>query len=462
MSEGARHGASFRDPSGRIVRYGDSILRTVTKSYAAEYDHLMQSGLYDSLVADRLLIPHAEVEADVCGPEGCHRVLDPETIPFISYPWGWSFSQLRDAALLTLEVAWRALDHGMVLKDASAFNVQFIGARPVFIDTLSFDIYEDGKPWQAYQQFCEHFLAPLQIEGRIDPTLSQLFRTNLNGVPLALASKLLPLRTRFMPGTALHIHAHARAQKRYEHAGDAARSIRVTKQGLYALIDSLRSTINRIPWSPPETEWGDYYADTNYTDSAMAAKAETVRELLAAVGPSSVWDLGANTGRFSRIAAEMGAYTVAIDIDPVAVDTAYREARARGDERLLPLRVDLMNPTPALGWALEERMSLVERGRPDALLALALVHHLAIGQNVPLDWIARFFSTLSDHLVIEFVPKSDTQVQRLLQSREDIFPNYTREGFEEAFGARYTVRETRAVEGSERTLYLMDRRDDVE
>ena len=456
-AQASPHGSSFRDPSGRIVRYGDTLYRTVSASYAQHYDYLMSSGLYQSLTADRLLVSHAEVDIPPQCESDPYRVLLPEAIPFISYPWGWSFTQLQDAALLTLEVAWRALEHGMVLKDANAFNVQFIGSRPIFIDTLSFEVYEEGEPWVAYQQFCEFFLAPLELEARIDPSLAQLFRTNLSGVPLGLASKLLPLKTRFMPSTALHIHAHARAQKRYEHAGDAARGVRVSKHNMFALLDSLRTAVKRIPWSPPQTEWGDYYSDTNYSASAMAAKEESVRELLGAVSPATVWDLGANTGRFSEIAADLGAYTIALDIDPVAIDSAYRKLRSRSDERILPLRMDLMNPTPSLGWALGERMALTERPRPDALLALALVHHLAIGQNVPLDWIAQFFSTLSDNLVIEFVPKSDSQVQRLLQSREDIFPQYTQAGFEQAFSQRYSIRRSVPVAGSERTLYLMER-----
>jgi ribosomal protein L11 methylase PrmA len=458
MTEPRVHGASFRDPSGHVFSVEGKLFRSVSPAYAAHYDLLMTSGLYDSLVLGGRLVAHEEVDTAAPANERIYRILEPEVIPFISYPWEWSFSQLKDAALLTLDIAWSALEHGMVLKDASAFNVQFLGTQPIFIDTLSFDTYVEGQQWQAYRQFCEHFLAPLELQARVNPSLSGLLRINLDGVPLGLAARLLPRSTLFRPSTLLHIHSHARAQRAYADSQGQARRATMTKRSLFALVDSLRSAVENCTWSAVGTEWADYYEETNYSDDAALCKIRAVEDFVAQVAPRHVWDLGANTGRYSRIASASGAYTVAFDIDPAAVDRAYRESRGKGEGLLLPLVLDLMNPTPNLGWALSERASFIDRGRPDAVLALALVHHLAIAQNVPLNRVAGFFAEIAPWLLIEFVPKTDSQVRRMLASREDIFPDYSVEGFEQAFSAHFDIEEEHPVWDSERALYTMRRR----
>jgi ribosomal protein L11 methylase PrmA len=455
MPESSPLGASFRDPSGRVYRVDGAIVRTVSPSYAEHYELLQSSGLYEALTSGGTMVPHTEEE-----PAGefadAFAVIRPQVVPYISYPYEWAFSQLREAALLTLKIADAALDHGMVLKDASAYNVQFFGSRPVFIDTLSFERYVPGEPWIAYRQFCEHFLAPLAVMSFTDVRLSALLRSDLEGIPLDLASALLPGSTKLRPGIAMHVHAHARAQARYADEGGSAAKAQMTETAMRGLVDSLRSTVKGLSWEPPKTEWGDYYGDTNYSEQAIEAKSRIVEEFLQVASPQTVWDLGANTGRFSRLASDRGSYTVAFDIDPAAVEKAYRDARERHDEKLLPLRMDLMNPSPDLGWRLAERDSFSRRGRPDLVLALALAHHLAISRNVPLPSLAEFAAGLSDRLVIEFVPKSDSQVRRLLASRPDIFPEYSREGFEAAFAARFRILEARDVPETERTLYLME------
>ncbi len=457
MTDTRWHGASFRDPSGYVFTHDGELYRTVTEGFADHYDQMANSGLVGDLTERGWLVRHEEVDPRTVGMSDVYRVLKPERIPFISYPWEWCFSQLRDAALLTLDIAWAALEHDMVLKDASAFNVQFVGSRPVFIDTLSFQSYVEGEPWPAYRQFCQHFLAPLELRSRVHPALAKLSQVNLDGVPLDLASTLLPRRTLFSPSVALHIHAHSRAQEHYSDSGGEARKAKVSQRSLFALLDSLRSAVRRTRWAPVGTTWADYYSQNNYVDEAMSCKVDQVSSFLDRVAPASVWDLGANDGRFSRMASERGAYTVAFDMDPAAVEKAYRQGCASGDCRILPLVMDLMNPTPQLGWNLEERESFLERGSPDVVLALALVHHLAIAQNVPLPRIAEFFAGLSDRLVIEFVPKSDSQVQRMLASRTDIFSDYDQAGFERAFSRYFHVESAAPVSKCDRVLYFMRR-----
>ena len=446
--------ASFRDPSGFLFSRDGVLYRQVNRRYEKEYARFMESGLYDRLVKAGLLVPHVEAEQDSATPEA-YKIIQPEHVPFISYPYEWSFGQLKDAALATLSIQRRALKVDMSLKDASAYNIQFLRGKATLIDTLSFEMYKEGQPWVAYRQFCQHFLAPLALMAVRDVRLNQLLRVYIDGVPLDLASGLLPASTRFNFGLLTHIHLHATAQRRYSGAEVKSRAATMSRQAMTGLIDSLDSAIRKLEWKPGGTEWGNYYDITNYSDAAFEHKKELVREWSARVKPSLVWDLGANNGVFSRVAGESNAFVVSSDIDPTAVEQNYRQVKRDKAENLLPLLIDLTNPSPSIGWSNEERDSFGGRGPADMVLALALIHHLAISNNVPLLQVADFFASVGKWLVIEFVPKSDSQVQKLLVSREDIFPNYTREGFEAAFQQRFKIVEAINVRESERVLYLM-------
>lgn len=450
--------ASFRDPSGFLFTSNGVLYRQINRTYAEDYARLMNSGLYDKLVKAGLLIPHVESDQLPAQPNAAFKVIQPEQVSFISYPYEWSFSQLKDAALATLSIQKRALKSEMSLKDASAYNLQFVRGKATLIDTLSFEIYKEGEPWVAYRQFCQHFLAPLALMTYRDVRLSQLLRVYIDGLPLDLVSDLLPAKTKFNFGLLTHIHIHAGAQKRYSDKAVAPHSntARVNKQALIGLIESLENTIGKLSWKPAGTEWGDYYENTNYTDSAFEHKKQLVHEWTAEKNPSLVWDLGGNTGLFSREAASSGAFTVSFDIDPAAVEQNYRIVKTKKEQNILPLVLDLTNPSPALGWDNNERSSFGARGPVEMALALALIHHLAISNNVSLPQLANFFAARCKWLVIEFVPKSDSQVKRLLASRKDIFPNYTKEGFEEAFKKHFKIYRTESVKHSERHLYLME------
>jgi len=454
-------GASFRDPSGFLYADGGILYRQVNRVYIENYDWLKESGLYDKLVKAGLLIPHQEVKQAQVKNEAAYKVLQPEVVPFISYPYEWSFSQYKDAALATLSIQRRALKAGMSLKDASAYNIQFVQGKPVLIDTLSFEKYQEGQPWVAYRQFCQHFLAPLALMALKDVRLSQLMRVYIDGIPLDLASQILPGGTRLNFGLLTHIHVHAGAQKRYADAEIEQSKKRgsVSKQAMFGLIDSLQATVKKLTWKTGGTEWGSYYEITNYSDEAFGHKKKIITDWVERVKPDMVWDLGANNGEFSRIASDREIYTVSSDIDPTAVEQNYRRMRKGKEKHLLPLVVDLTNPSPALGWANRERDSFGQRGSADMVFALALIHHLAISNNVPLIQVAKYFASFGQWLAIEFVPKSDSQVQKLLKSREDIFDKYTKEGFEQAFEAHFIIREAITIKDSKRTLYLMQSRE---
>jgi len=452
-------GASFRDPSGFVFVRDGGLYRQVNISYQQNYDLLFSSGLYDALAGNGLLVPHCEVDIPPEYPDTAYKIIEPQRVPFISYPYEWCFSQFKDAALLTLSIQRLALDHGMTLKDATAYNVEFMYGRPVFIDTLSFEKYVENVPWTAYRQFCQHFLAPLALMSKCDINLSILLRRYIDGIPLDLANHLLKGRMGLNLGLRAHIGWHAKAQKKYESTPVDKSRVRMSKFALMALIDGLESTIRRLTWDPCDTEWGDYYEDTNYSQDAQLEKKELVARFVDKAKSKFVWDLGANTGYFSKVPAEKGIFTVAFDVDPAAVEKHYRENRSSDEQFILPLIVDLTNPSPAIGWAHSERTSFMGRGPADTVMALALIHHLAISNNLPLARIADFFAQIcGESLIIEFVPKEDSQVRRLLATREDIFPAYTRECFEKEFEPYFVIDEAASIRDSHRTLYLMTRR----
>jgi len=453
--------ASFRDPSGFVFRREGVLYRQVQPSAAADWDAFRSSGLLDRLVADRLLIDHTDAPPDLAALPDAVAVLQPRPLDFISYPYEWSFSQLKEAALLTLELQSRALDAGMRLKDASAYNMQFDAGRPILIDTLSFEVAAETEPWPAYRQFCEHFLAPLALMAHRDVRCGLMLREFIDGIPLDLAARLLPGRTRLNLGLASHLHLHAGAQRRAANqpppvSGSAPRERRISATGQRALLDSLQRTVSGLKWEPT-SHWTEYASTTSYSDAATASKGEIVREMLAAVRGRSAWDVGANTGFYSAIAADAGYRVIAWDQDAGSVEAHWRRVRGGAAPRILPLICDLANPSPAIGWALEERASFLDRGEPDVMLALALVHHLAIGNNVPLPGIARLFARMAPHAIVEFVPKEDPMTRRLLAARRDIFDHYSLDGFRAAFGESFRIVREAPIADSPRTLFLLER-----
>jgi hypothetical protein len=448
----------FRDPSGFLFFDNGTLFRSVNSLYQQNYDHLINSGLYDKLVEDDLLIPHKEVQRLSEGKNDTYKIIQPEFVPFISYPYEWCFGQYKDAALSLIKIQKKALDHNMVLKDASAYNIQFFKGKPILIDTLSFEIYKENQPWVAYRQFCQHFMAPLSLMAFRDIRLNQFMRIYIDGLPLDLVSRLLPVSTRFKPSLLLHIHLHAKAQKRYKARTSPLASRKLSKQSLIALMHHLESAIVDMQWQPKGTEWADYYEDTNYSQEAINHKKQLVEAYLIESKPITVWDLGANTGVFSRLSMTNKIDTIAFDLDPCTVEKNYIIMRENKETKMLPLCLDLTNPSPSIGWANEERHSLMERGPADTILVLALIHHLAISNNVPFSSIAAFLSQLCRFMIIEFVPKSDSQVQRLLRTREDIFCHYDKDHFETSFRVHFSILKSAKIVDSQRTLYLMRRK----
>jgi hypothetical protein len=454
-AESIRQPASFRDPSGFVFSIGGIVYRQINNSYRQKYKKLIDSGLYDKLIEKKLIVPHVETDEIKPLTKDAFKIIKPEQLHFISYPYEWSFSQLKDVAINTLEIQQIALNYGMSLKDASAYNLQFMDGRAALIDTLSFDNYIEGKPWIAYRQFCQHFLAPLSLMKYGNIHYGQLLKTYIDGIPLNFASSQLPFRTRLNPLLLFHIHLHSKSQSAFSDKPRPKSTRKVSQFGLKGIIDSLKSGISKYKWNIPKTEWRDYYEETNYSEGAFQSKKEFIEESLDVLKPKKVFDMGANTGEFSRLASSRGIFTLAFDIDPAAVEMNYQRNSKVGETKMLPLLMDITNPSPGLGWANKERYSLSQRGGADLMFALALIHHLAISHNLPFLLVAEYFSKLCTNLIIEFVPKDDSQLQRLLSSRDDIFDTYNQECFELDFNKYFTTINSMTFDDSNRILYLM-------
>ena len=447
--------SSFRDPSGFLFLKQGIFYRQINLLYKHHYDHLIKSGLLDFLVKRGLLIPHKEAGLDEKFCDGAYKIIQPEKIPFISYPYEWCFDQLKDAAMATLQIQKYALDFGMVLKDASAYNIQFLRGKPLLIDTLSFEKYKEGEPWVAYRQFCQHFLAPLALMSCRSVYLGKLLQVHIDGIPLELASSLLPWSSFLRPFLFAHIHLHAKVQSHMEKRNNNPELYFLGKKRMLALIENLFSLVSSLKWNPQKTEWADYYNETNYSKESFEHKKKIIKSFLSYIKPQQVWDIGANTGIFSRIASSNNIYTVSFDIDPATVEKNYIEAKKNQEKNILPLILDILNPSPALGWQNTERDSLQNRGPTDCIFALALIHHLVITGNISFESIAEYFNKIGNSLIVEFAPKEDSQVQRMLSLSTRTFPDYSQEDFEKALKKYFMLKEKKLIPGSERFLYFM-------
>ncbi len=442
-----QHPASYRDPAGFVFSQYGLVYRAVLPAYQEAYEHLMNGGLYQKLADKGWIIRHEEAE-NLQADFPSYKTILPEQMTIWSYPYEWSFSQLKDAALLTLKLAITGLEHGMILKDANAYNIQFAAGKPVLIDSLSFDIYEEGKPWQAFRQFCDHFLNPLlilQSEPDLNPAF---FAAYPDGVSPAITIKLLPWRKRMSLNHQLYVYLAAST------AGNTkeAKNISISRSRLLQNLQQLKGFISKLHLAPAKSTWNHYYEETILNQEYLRHKEQVVRDMLTAIAPKRVTDIGCNTGVFSMIASEIAQEVIALDNDMRSVDKLYQTAQPN----LYPFVADIANPTPALGWMNAERTSLLTRIRADTVMALAVIHHLALSKNIPLSFISRLFAEITEqHLIVEFVPKDDPKAQLLLAGKGDIFPGYSQAHFEAAFQEHFFIEQQTALAFSLRTLYLM-------
>jgi hypothetical protein len=449
-----RHPASYRDPSGFVYHSAGRLYRQVNKVYAGDYTRLMQSGLYHMLCEQNLLLQHKEINENILNDSDWHITLLPEQIPFTSYPSEWCFEQLKDVALLTLQVAKIAISKGMMLKDATPFNIQFVHGRPVFIDTLSFETYNPSMPWVAYRQFCETFLFPLMIAHYHNTGIVPLMLGFAEGIPVHTAAKLLPYKSRFNAAAWLHVYL----QNKFSNKHPAAASpVSFSEKKMMNLLNHLESTVEKLSNSS-KSPWRDYYAESVPGTDYLQAKEKIISAYLQKINGKHLLDLGANDGHFSILAAQSGFDVIAIDNDEQCINSFYKKIKADNITGVLPLCINIISPTPATGFGNMERSSFEERIKPDALMALALLHHLCIGKNIPLEMLASYFAKLVSQLIIEFVPKEDEKTQLLLQNKKDIFPSYSIARFEEIFSEKFVIENKEMAGDTGRSIYFMKRR----
>ena len=447
-----REEASFRDPSGYVYYDKNKVFRRINKCYFRQYEYFIKSGLYDELVNEGLVISHKKIKQTKN-----YIVLEVEKIPFISYAYEWCFDELRDAALLTLKIQKIALKYGMYLKDASNFNIQFLNGKATFIDILSFDFYVDGLPWGAYGQFCRHFMAPLLLMSCVDGSLNSLLKNYIDGIPIDVANNILKGRGGFTAREHIKWHNNSISKNNNK---VSCKKMFISKAKLINMIEMMMRQILRLKNSMVVTEWENYYDNTNYNDEATSIKEGIILKFLESIKLSNsdiVWDLGANDGRYSRLVSDCSC-VVSFDIDSKAVNKNYLKMKKNGELNILPLILDLTNPTSSIGFSCSERKSLMERGNVKCVMALALIHHLAISNNLPLEKLAKFFEELGEFLIIEFVPKEDSQVEKLLKTRIDIFDDYNFQTFEKTFSSVFKIIDKCSISGSKRVIYLMKRR----
>lgn len=455
---------SFRDRAARVFYADGEVFRALSERGLADWQALSATRFFRRLSDEGTLVATEQVttgEAAIPAGDGeWAGLLRHQRVPFISYPYEWSAGMLRAAALLQLDLLEAALEEDFVLKDATPYNVQWLGTRPVFIDLLSFCRWQPGDPWVGYRQFCELFLYPLMLEAYKGVPFQPWLRGSIDGIPPADAARLLSGRDLLRRGVFSHVYLHARSEARFRANDTNVRrelaSAGFAKELIGANLRRLRKLVRGLAPEPRVSAWTGYAGDNTYGPEDRAAKEAFVREAVAGRGFERVWDLGANTGEYARLAAEHADYVVALDADRFVVERMFERCRRHGPDNLLPLVCDLANPSPNQGWRGAERRDLAARGAPDLVLALALIHHLVLGANVRLADLLDWLAELAPRLVIEFVRREDPMVERLLRHKEDLYADYSLEAFEAELGRRYRVLRRRELPSGRRILYFAE------
>jgi hypothetical protein len=454
--ESKRNTSSFRDPSGYVFIEDNKVKRVINQIYFEQYKALTDSGFYKILFDKKYLIPHQEVSKT-----DSEITIEASKIPFINYPYEWSFLQYKHAALLTLKIQKLCLENNFILKDASAFNITFHEGKPIFIDTLSFDFYQENNPWLAYKQFIMHFLGPLVLTKYFGQDHLKILSQNLEGISLQKLSKLLPFKSYLSPTILTNIHLLAKYDKKYESDKKTVNN-NLSKASQIKLLDGLYDFISNLSVDE-KTEWDHYYNQINYDNVAYQFKKEVVKNWFLAIKGKSLIDIGGNDGTFSRELNDLGKLIIVADVDPNAVEQNYKQVLKNKEKMILPIVADVLNLSANYGFNNEERFSFIDRVKDsnlDGCLALAVIHHITLSGNIPFSLSAKFFSKMAPNLLIEFPNRSDSWVQFLLDSKREFknhFDFYNEENFEKEYSVYFEILKKQRIASSERILYSLKR-----
>ena len=452
-----QHPSSYRDPAGFIFYKNDILYRQVNQVFKKDFDYFINSGLYRHLVENKLLLRHQSFNENLTGLPEWHITIQPELIPFISYPYEWCFDMFKQAALVTLQTAKQAMNFGMMLRDASAYNIQLLQGKMVFMDSLSFELYDETKPWIAYRQFCEHFFAPLALMHYLKQPLQNLFIAYPDGIPLNIATAMLPIKSKLNLHTYLHLHFQSSISKKTQIEKQKTKPF--SKQRMKNLLQSLEEGIKSFSFSQSNTPWSAYYEEAKLRGDYVGLKKQVINDWLNKLAFNTVLDAGSNEGEFSELAASRSTYVVSTDLDHGAISKLYYKIQQKNISKIHPLIMDLSSPSPAIGVNNKERLSFLERCKVDLTLALALIHHLALGNNIPFKNIAEMFCNITRYLIIEFIPENDEKIELMTLHKKNLLTGYSQENFLSAFKNYFSVLNTKEIGDSGRTLFLMERLD---
>ena len=447
--------SSFRDPSGYVFFDNGIVKRVINPIYFKQYNTLVNSGFFKKLFQHKLLIEHKELLNN-----SSQIIIQPEQIPFITYPYEWCFNQYKEAALLTLKIQKFALENNFSLKDAAAFNIAFHNGKAVFIDTLSFDFYKEDEPWRAYKQFVSHFLGPLLLAHYHGSQSLKLMSNFIDGIPIKMLSSLLPFKTKLNPFLYTNVHLLAKYENKYnEDYSQNSKQILLTKKAQLNIIKSHYVLIKKLSLKE-SSEWGDYYTKTNYSNNAFTIKSDIINVWVDKLSPKTLIDIGGNDGTFVRSIKHKFKQALVCDIDNGAVDFNYAKIRTNKEINILPFVLDVLSPSAAIGFNNKERESFLDRIQsftPDVTFALAVIHHMSLSGNITFNMSAKFYASFSKYLIIEFPKRKDSWVQRLLSAKgtfKNHFNFYNITEFEEVYSNYFQLVEKKSIKGSERVMYL--------
>lgn len=446
---------SFRDRHGRVFYRNGDVLRAINEEALSVWESLSTSRFFPAAIQGGRIIATEKIPATP--PDGWAATLKHERLPFISYPYEWTFSMLKDAALLQLELLQAALQEGFILKDSSAFNFQWKGARPILIDLLSFKKLMPGEPWIGYRQFCQMFLYPLMLQAYKGLDFQPLMRGSIEGITPAQMNGILSLRDRFRRGVMSHVYLQNKLQSRLSDTRSDVRSEMAnagfSREMIQLNVRNLEKLIRNLEWVSHSSDWSGYTRNTSYTSVDAAEKEDFVKQVVESRTWRLVWDLGSNTGEFARIAARRADLVLAIDADHLVVERMYRSLKRDECTNILPLVMNLSDASPAFGWRGLERKSLEQRTRPDLIFCLALLHHMVIAANIPMQEFIHWLADFRSDLIIEFIEKEDPMTRKLLRSKDDQYLDYSMEFFEKCLSERCRIVNRKPLPSRLRILY---------
>lgn len=453
---------SFRDRKARVLYHNNQVFRCLTKQAIIDFRALIETEFFKEAILKNQIIGTFEVDFETVPSDLTDKnftaLLIHNRIPFISYSYEWTFSMLKDAAILHLELLLQALNDNFIIKDSSSFNIQWIGASPTFIDITSLERYREGDVWAGYLQFCQMFLYPLMLGAYKGLPFQSILRGDIEGVSVEQINSLMSACDLFRPGILRHVYLQSKLQNRFNvnshNLRQELKDLGFHRELILTNVKSLLKLVTSFEQKKRKSIWRDYAICNSYQSSDMQLKVEFVSSTIKKKKNDLIWDFGANTGTFSKIAAESGAYVLAMDSDRDVVEFLYHELKASKINNILPLVINLANPSSSLGWRGLERKALCDRGKPDLILALALIHHAVFSSNIPLAELISWFASFASDLIIEFVSKEDEMVKTLLANKEDNYDDYEIACFESYLRKHYKIYSKQELNSGTRTLYF--------